>query len=153
MHILTIRSLAAVVGLAVALVAGSASAQQVLPPGSFSINGTPVACGQLPTILAPPFNDVAFNNGSAIILNERLFFSLPVVAQFFWYAHECGHAFVGTNEDAADCWAVRTGRDQGWFPVEAFRVLVEILMNNPGDATHRPGPQRVENMWACYNTR
>jgi hypothetical protein len=82
------------------------------------------------------------------------------VMQLFWYAHECAHHVLGhmlmmapTNESNADCWAVRTGRDQGWFPPQAFQLLVATLSNSPGSVWgHLPGPARINNMWACYNT-
>ena len=54
-------------------------------------------------------------------------------------------------EVAADCWAIRTGRNQGWFPPQAFQALMQMFQNNPGDMAHPNGPVRVQNMWYCYN--
>jgi hypothetical protein len=123
---------------------------QVFPPGQFSIDGIPVSCGGLPTILTPNIPDVAMNNGQAILINPNVAGSQPTVLKLFWYAHECGHSVVGANESAADCWAIRTGRDQGWFPPNAFGLLINMFKNNPGDMTHAPGPARVNNMIQCY---
>jgi hypothetical protein len=127
-----------------------ASAQQVIPPGQLVLAGMPVVCGPLPTVITAGFNDTAMNNGQAIILNQQLFFQLPPVLQLYTYAHECGHANVGPNEVAADCWAIKTGRNQGWFPPQAFQLLMQYFQNNPGDIRHPSGPVRVQNMLMCY---
>jgi hypothetical protein len=88
-----------------------------------------------------------------LVLNQQ-----PPVLQLFWYAHECAHHVLGhivnpnlTNEASADCWAVKTGRQQGWFPPGAFQLLAQVLQNSPGSIWgHLPGPARIQNMMACY---
>ena len=137
--------------LAAALsLASTPASSQVYPPGSFSIDGIPVVCGSLPTILTPNIPDVAMNNGQAILINPLVAGQLPTVLKLFWYAHECGHAFVGANEVRADCWAIRVGRNQGWFPSQAFSSLIEMFRYNTGDMRHPPGPARVNEMIQCY---
>jgi hypothetical protein len=86
-----------------------------------------------------------------IFLNPNVFAALPTVLKLYWVGHECGHHFVGLDESAADCWSVRTGRQQGWFPPSAFWPLIEMFRNNPGDIMHPPGPERVRRMIWCYN--
>jgi hypothetical protein len=125
---------------------------QIYPPGQFAIDGIPVICGNLPTVITPNIPDGAMNNGQAILLNPIVLSALPTVLKLYVYAHECGHAIVGANEVAADCWAIRTGRDQGWFPPEAFDYLIEFFKDNPGTLRHPPGPVRVSNMMQCYQT-
>jgi hypothetical protein len=129
-----------------------ASAQQVFAPGRFVIDGIPVSCGPLPTIVTSSLPDVAMNNGQAILVNASAFFALPTFIKLFIYAHECGHYVVGMSEDGADCFATKLGRDQGWFPPNAFRLLIAAFRDNPGDWTHRPGPARLRNMTACYQS-
>jgi hypothetical protein len=80
-----------------------------------------------------------------------MFQGLPTPLKLYWVAHECGHYQVGNSEVAADCWAIRTGRNQGWFPPQAFQALMQMFQNNPGDMAHPSGPVRVQNMWYCYN--
>ena len=57
---------------------------------------------------------------------------------------------VGTDESAADCWSVQTGRIEGWFPADMFVLLENMFAENPGDDEHLSGPERVSNMRACY---
>jgi len=58
----------------------------------------------------------------------------------------------GTSEGQADCWAVRTGRDQGWFREEDFTLIEWALEGNDGDSRHMPGPQRTALIWRCFST-
>jgi hypothetical protein len=122
------------------------------PPGTFAIDGIPVNCGpNVTTILNPYLNDAGMSDGHGnIILNPVVLGNLPTVLKLYWFAHECGHYNVGPSEVAADCWAITTGRNQGWFPPEAFQALMSMFQNNPGDMAHPSGPQRVQNMWYCY---
>jgi hypothetical protein len=131
----------------------SACAQQAFPPGTFSVDGYPIVCGPLTFVIVPGLPDVGINNGQGqILLNPQVMSALPTVLKLYWVAHECGHYFVGANEVAADCWAIRTGKQQGWFPPQAFQLLAQMFQNNPGSVRHPAGPQRVANMWQCYNT-
>ena len=125
---------------------------QILPPGQLVLDGFPVVCGPYPTVITPQLPDSAMFNGQAILLNPMVLNQLPTVLKLYTYGHECGHAVVGMSETAADCWSVRTGRDQGWFPPQAFQLLVQLFANNPGDIRHPPGPVRVENMIQCYQS-
>jgi hypothetical protein len=132
------------------LLLSNASAQ-FFPPGQFRIDGYQVNCGNVPTIVTTNIPDVAMNNGSAILINPIVIGGLPTVLKLFWYAHECAHSVLGPDEASADCWAIRTGRDQGWFPPQAFGLLMQMFQNNPGDNTHAPGPIRVQRMSWCYS--
>ena len=82
----------------------------------------------------------------------------PAVQQFFYY-HECAHHVLGhtigaghpmTNEQAADCWAVRELVGRGIFgPGEVQRTQAWIHTASPGDWTHLPGPHRAINLNLC----
>jgi hypothetical protein len=93
-----------------------------------------------------------------MMLNPMVISSLPPIMQLFWYAHECAHHALGHianrnifNEAAADCWAVRTGKSQGWFPPQAFQQLIIMLGQSRGSPWgHLPGPQRIQSMLICY---
>lgn len=128
-------------------------AQQVFPPGTFSIDGVRIACGPLNFVIVDGLPDVGINDGQGnILLNPRIMTALPTALKLYWAAHECGHFFVGADEVAADCWAISTGKRQGWFPVEAFQQLEQMFRNNPGDVRHPTGPERVRRMIDCYQS-
>ncbi|MBM3526572.1 MAG: hypothetical protein FJX62_00635 [Alphaproteobacteria bacterium] len=132
------------------------------------VGGMPVYCNDfrgIPVVLVPNagLNDVGMatlgpGGQPVMILNPMVMNSLPPVMQLFWYGHECAHHVLGhiarrspTNEAEADCWSVRTGRQQGWFPPQAFQLLITTLGNSPGSPWgHLPGPARIRNMMNCY---
>ncbi len=123
----------------------------VVPPGEFTISGVPVSCGSLPTVIDMNLPDTAMFNGSAILVNPSRVVGWPTPLKMWAYAHECGHFYQGVNEMAADCWAIKTGRNQGWFPPAAFNSIIALFQSNPGDLHHPPGVVRIENMRACYS--
>lgn len=131
------------------LFAQAASAQQILGTNPV-LGGYPVSCNGAVAIVAP-VNDLAQAVPGQIILNPVLF-QYPPVVQIFVYAHECAHQFVGSNEPAADCWAVKLGRNQGWLPPQAVGIVASTFVNSPGNWTHAPGPVRAQQMAVCYNT-
>lgn len=92
----------------------SANAQNVFPPGTYSIDGFPVNCGHTITIVTPMIPDIAMAQPGRIMLNPMLA-AYPTGVKLFVYAHECAHQFVGANEPAADAWAIKLGRAQGWL--------------------------------------
>lgn len=79
-----------------------------------------------------------------------LFEGLNTGLQLWWLAHECAHHVIGPDETAADCWSIRQGRDEGWFPPEMFYWMEQMFADNRGDSEHPPGPQRVRDMQRCY---
>jgi hypothetical protein len=151
-------ALALFVGLSTLTCVGAAEAQIAgYPVSCVDFQGRPVALSA-----APQLPDVGaariFNGQPVILMNPLVLNQQPPVLQLFWYAHECAHHVLGhivnpnlTNEASADCWAVKTGRQQGWFPPGAFQLLAQVLQNSPGSIWgHLPGPARIQNMMACY---
>lgn len=124
------------------------------------IGGESVGCrntaGPVVTIERPGLRDVAMaqyagaGQPAAILLNPAVR-SLPAPLALFIYGHECGHHVVGPNEAQSDCWAIQTGRRQGWFTESDISYLQTYFGKNPGDWTHAPGPQRVANLIDCFN--
>lgn len=125
------------------------SAAQVLGPNPI-IGGVPVVCGGIPTVVQANIGDIARAIPGWIVLDPKVFY-LPDVVQIFIYAHECSHHVLGSNEAAADCLAIRTGRDQGWFLQNDIAWLVRYFGNSPGDWTHAPGPYRINSMVSCFS--
>lgn len=124
-----------------------------------AFDGQPVA-----TIPDPTITDIGYaRQGSppVIVLNSRLLETLPPALQLFWYGHECAHHVLGHtvftsfgNEAAADCWSIRTGRDQGLFDRTDVEGFAPYFLANPGSPWgHLPGPQRQALFLQCYDTR
>jgi hypothetical protein len=141
-------------GLAAAflMVAAPTGSRAQLPPQIFTIDGYPVACRGTPVIADYALNDVGFAGPGLIRLNPARMAGMSTSHKLFVFAHECGHALRIMNEGAADCFAIRLGRDQGWFPLQAFDELIASLRYSPGDFTHAPGPARIANILACAAT-
>ena len=133
-----------------AITTSTAVAQQVIPPGQFRIGPYPVMCQQSYTILTgPQLGDVARATIGQIYVNGPMFFSLPIAAQLFVYAHECAHSMGIANEAQADCFAIQLGRQQGWVNPMTFPQMCASVFGSVGDWTHMPGPQRCQLMLAC----
>lgn len=90
-----------------------------------------------------------------IELNPNVLAKLSPKMQLFWYGHECAHHVLGpaNNEINADCWSIKTMRNQGLLaPQEVYQLQVQIL-NTPGSMWgHLPGPQRAQLFAHCYQT-
>jgi hypothetical protein len=132
------------------------------------IAGIPVYCRDansvpVATVAAPYLQDVGManitNGWPVIFLNPNVLSMLPPQIQLFWYAHECAHHVLGhalgpprfTREIEADCWAIKTGRDQGWFTENDLQTMYIYFINNPGSPWgHLPGPDRLELFEECY---
>jgi hypothetical protein len=142
-----------IVLLALAALSVSAPSQsQTYQPGTFSIDGIAARCGNIPIILDTSIPDVGQSGYGLIYLNPDYFEGLKTGLRLWWLAHECAHHVVGPDETAADCWSIRKGRDEGWFPREMFYWMNLMFADNRGDTEHPPGPQRVRNMQRCYNS-
>lgn len=147
------KLVATMLGLSLSLCSSVTFAQVTLLGTAPVIGGAQVQCGGAMTVVMP-LNDLAQAVPGEIRLNPRLF-SYPSDIQIFVYAHECAHQLYGggpAGEAAADCWAMKTGRDQGWLPPAGAAVVAQSVAGTAGDWSHAPGPQRVANMQACYNT-
>ena len=114
-----------------------------------SFGGCYSPIGMIPSIADPNLRDVAMamvhpQGGPLIVYNPyAVAMSDPAVQQFFYY-HECAHHVLGhtigaghpmTNEQAADCWAVRELVGRGIFgPGEVQRTQAWIHTGLSGAA-------------------
>jgi hypothetical protein len=126
----------------------AAQQQRHVPVGLLTLSGYQVHCGRVATDIMP-IADLAGSFRGRIILSPSLF-DLPGAQQVFWYMHECGHQMVGSNEAAADCWAARQGRIQGWLSPTELTRLSSAMQGWSGDATHAEGGRRAKAMERCY---
>lgn len=94
-----------------------------------------------------------------ILLDEDRLAGLPARLQLFFYGHECahhvlGHSFTQTiwSEREADCWAIKLGRDKGFFSREDVVEWAPYFAHSKGSALgHLPGPQRASRLVACFD--
>lgn len=137
-----------------ALIVWAAPAAAFAPPQQhiFSIDGYPVSCQGSTVIANWNLPDVGMARPGLIQLNPGAMGTMSTSMKLFVFAHECAHGLGIMNEAAADCWGIRRGRDQGWFPPQAFAQLVQAFRNNPGDYTHAPGPARLTHLANCYRS-
>mgnify|MGYP003579634320 CR=1 FL=1 len=154
-----VRRLFIIVAALMLLVQAPARSQQMFPPGTFAIGGIPVVCGTVPTVIVAGPGDMGRATPAtpfqpATIWLDAAFHYMPLEVQFFIYGHECAHhqPNVGSNESLADCWAAQVGKRQGWFTAISMQYLTMQFAWNPGDWTHAPGPVRLSNISACYNS-
>ncbi|MCC7642529.1 MULTISPECIES: hypothetical protein [unclassified Janthinobacterium] len=140
---LSLIVLAAILGPPVA-------AQVILQPMGVApiIAGQTLTCGGAVSYVAA-IPDIAMARPGVLLFRPD-FFYLPPFIQWYVYTHECAHQYVGSNERAADCWAIQLGRDQGFLPPQAIHQICAFTFPNPGDWTHLPGPIRCAEMQMCY---
>lgn len=135
-------------------ISGNATAVPILAPNPLNVAGRLATCGPYPIYLDHDLSDVGVAqwNGLAgkLTLNPGLMASRTPAVQWLIFAHECGHLMTQSGEAAADCWAVKAGRDQGWFGAWNFQDLMDELGSNPGTMSHPPGTVRIQHMITCF---
>lgn len=125
-------------------------AASLVAAGKLTFDGEPFACGRRPTVLAPGFSDYAAAFYGFLIVNPERFAALPLILKRYAYTHECGHQFVGADEDMADCYAIRTGVKQGWLDDAGMDAICAFISKSKGDLRHPPGVRRCQAMRVCY---
>jgi hypothetical protein len=127
------------------------------------IAGVPVFCTSFGTgqpvafVPNPSLNDIGRARPGmppTIELNPMLLAQLPPKLQLFWFGHECGHHVLGpaNSETNADCWSIRTGKQQGLFSRQDVLSFAPYFANNPGSPWgHLPGPIRAKAFVQCYD--
>jgi hypothetical protein len=118
--------------------------------GALKIDGRAVNCGKRPTVLNPNFDSWGGAFPGFLILNTKKITGLTTAVKLYVYSHECGHQFVGPDESAADCFAMRRGVRWGWLDAQGLEDICAFISQLKGDAVHPPGPKRCEDMRKCY---
>jgi hypothetical protein len=132
-------------------VARNGGGASVVPYGQLVIDGHRMICGNYATVLDPNLNDyAAAPYRQFIILNMPYIAKVPTAVKLWIYSHECGHKFVGTDENKADCYAVRRGRSEGWLDASALEEVCQFISAARPDALHATGPDRCKSMRECY---
>lgn len=136
--------------LGLGLVAASSFASES-KAGSTTIAGQKVSCYAAKKIVK--HNGVpgpGYAGPGVIYLGPQYLKAYPPVVQRFIFLHECGHQYVGTDESAADCWAAKVGKKQGWFGDSALNSVCKAFWNTQGGQYHLPGPERCQVLKQCY---
>jgi hypothetical protein len=143
---------------ALSLASWSSAFGQVTFDGCVDARGLPVA-----SIPNYGLNDIASATldpaGRPVIYyNPRVVVTHYPATRLFFYAHECGHHALGhtfgsvgmSQEQAADCWAIRTLDERGMVTQADVAVIQrELVQFSRADWTHLPGGQRAINLAAC----
>ena len=128
------------------------SLASVAEAGSTIIGGKRMSCSvaQVTWTSKYPYN--GYTTPGRIYLNPQILGTYPAVTRQFIFLHECGHQFVGydNRERAADCWAIRRGRQQGWLNQPALDRICRSMQYWPGNDVHLPGPARCAALRSCF---
>ena len=125
-------------------------AAKMINHGALKIDGKAVNCGKRPTVLNPNFDSWGGAFPGFVILNTKKISGLSTAVKLYVYSHECGHQFIGADESAADCFAVRRGVRYGWLDAVGLEDICTFISTLKGDAVHPPGAKRCEDMRQCY---
>lgn len=120
--------------------------------GSARIGGRIMTCPRAEVIFSNELPGVGYAAPGRIALNRRLLRKYPRAVRRMIFLHECAHQYVGANETAADCWAVRRARRQGWLTRRGLKQVCASFKGSTG-GTHLPGPARCRAMMRCYRRR
>lgn len=123
----------------------------MVAPGKLKLAGRYMSCGRTPTLMSHTFWDYGGAKKGMIILNPSKLEELTDAARLYVYAHECGHQLLGPKETAADCYAVKRGRREGWLTREGMTEICTFLAPHRGDWVHPPGPVRCKIMTKCFD--
>ena len=118
--------------------------------GSTVIAGHRMTCPRATIIRDSSIGAIAYARPGRIVLNPRAMRRYPVTVRRMIFLHECAHHYVGGNEPAADCWAVRRAKREGWLTRAGLRQVCRSFENSRGGGGHLPGPARCRAMTRCF---
>jgi hypothetical protein len=119
--------------------------------GSTTVGGSKVNCYAAKKIITDKrVPGPGYASQGVIYLGPQYLKAYPPIVQRFIFLHECGHQYVGTDETAADCWAARVGKRQGWFSEAGVASVCKAFWNTQGGQFHLPGPQRCQVLKQCF---
>jgi hypothetical protein len=120
----------------------------VVAPGRLVVAGRRLSCGRTATLIRD-FEGFAVSS-TVIMLNMQALKDLPRPVQWLIYYHECGHILYGPSETAADCYAVRRARREGWLSRQALEDICSTF-NIAGHGPVHPDPEaRCEQLRQCF---
>ena len=121
---------------------------RLVAPGRLVIAGRRLSCGATATLVRD-FEGFAVSS-TVIMLNMQAMKDLPRPVQWLIYYHECGHILYGPSETAADCYAVRRARREGWLNQKALDDVCAVF-NIAGHGPLHPDPEaRYNQLRQCF---
>ena len=146
------------VGLALCLTLLAATPQQdeaaaidqgkLVQPGRLVVAGRRLSCGGTATLLRD-FEGFAVSS-TVIMLNMQALKDLPRPVQWLIYYHECGHILFGPSETAADCYAVRRARREGWLNQQALEDICAVFNIAGHGPVHPDHEDRCNQLRQCF---
>ena len=121
---------------------------RLVAPGRLVVAGRKLSCGKTATLLRD-FEGFAVSS-TVIMLNMEALNDLPRPVQWLIYYHECGHILYGSSERAADCYAVRRARREGWLSDEALDDICAVFNISGHGALHADSERRCEELRQCF---
>ena len=118
--------------------------------GSTVVGGKRLSCSAARVVKTNRSPVAGFTVPGLIVLSPRRLRRYPRVMRRLIFLHECGHQYVGADETAADCWAVRRAKRQGWLTRRSFNIACRSVRKLPGSDVHLPGPARCRAMRRCF---
>jgi len=123
-------------------------------PDTFAIDRIPVSCGPEIFVLDKTLPVAGVNKGDGhIVLNPDILATMPSIMKLYVASLECADVVVGRKGPAAAlCWAVRNGRDQGWFDPTNFPLLIRLLRQPEPGWPPAPPEEGIAAMQKCFSS-
>ena len=131
--------------------ANATEASRRVAPGRLVVAGRRLSCGRTATLIRD-FEGLAVSS-TVIMLNMQALKDLPRRVQWLIYYHECGHILRGPNEGAADCYAVRRARREGWLNRKALEDICTTFNIAGHGPVHADPDQRCIQLRQCFNKK
>jgi hypothetical protein len=131
--------------------AAAIEASKRVAPGRLVVAGRRLSCGRTATLIRD-FEGFAASS-TVIMLNMQALKDLPRRVQWLIYYHECGHILHGPNEAAADCYAVRRARREGWLNSQALEDICATFNIAGHGPVHADPEERCVQLQQCFNKK
>ena len=100
---------------------------------SVSLGGRQLQCNNAPIMVDRTLSSEGAADDEFRILNPDMLKDQPEIVRIFIFKHECGHLTVGDSELAADCFAVRSGRERAVVRPQRPKPGLPVLWWRPRD--------------------
>lgn len=118
--------------------------------GTAKVAGHRMNCHAASVVSSNSVPGPGFALSGVIILGPKHLKRYPPITQRLIFLHECAHQYVGMDEGAADCWAVRIAKRQGWLTLAGVKSTCRALWHTGGDQYHLAGPERCAALVQCF---
>lgn len=118
--------------------------------GTAVIGGMKLSCSAAKVVVSNAVPGPGFAVEGMIMFGPKFLRAYPPLVQRLVFLHECAHQYVGTDESAADCWAVERGKRQGWLTRAGLNQACKALWHTQADGVHLAGPERCQGLEQCF---